>query len=149
MTYMSTTERSAGSQVRFASRDRPYIVLSVPAITAALRNGLRLAIAAVLSLAVLLAGSGVHPVSHCDDHAVVAAHADHDGCATVVDPDQPDDDGEGLCLSCHCSCQSLHPGVVVAVMVSRPDVTDRVHVDGPSAPDEVFLEIEPPPVRAS
>ncbi len=118
------------------------------AITALLRNGLRLAVAAVLSLAVLLAGTGVHPASHCDDHAVVAAHADHDGC-TAADPDHPDDDGDGLCLSCHCSCQSLHPGVVVALTVSGPDVAGRVLVDGPSAPDEVFLEVEPPPVRTS
>lgn len=147
MTYTLIAASLRWAQVRFATRDRPYIVLPVPAITAVLRNGLRLAVAAVLSLAVLLAGTGVHPASHCDDHAVVAAHADHDGCATV-DPDQPHDD-EGLCLSCHCSCQSLHPGVVVAIMVSRPDVTDRVQVDGPSAPDEVFLEVEPPPVRAS
>jgi hypothetical protein len=124
-------------------------VLPVPAITAVFRNGLRLAVAAVLSLAVLLAGSGVHPVSHCADHAGVVAHADLDGCA--ADPDQPDDDGDGdgLCLSCHCSCQPLHPGVVVALTVPAPDVAGRVHVDGPPVPDEVFLEVEPPPVRAS
>lgn len=138
----------AGSQVSFACRVRQQIVLPVPAITALFRNGLRLAVAAVLSLAVLLAGTGVHPASHCDDHAAVAVHAHHDGCA-ATDPAHPDDDGDGLCLSCHCSCLSLHPGVVVTLTVYGPDVAGRVQVDGPSAPDEVFLEVEPPPVRAS
>lgn len=110
-------------------------------------NGLRLAVAAVLSLAVLLAGSGVHPVSHCDDHGAIAAHADHGGCDT--DPEHPDDEGDGLCLSGHCSCQTLHPGVVIALSVSAAQVAGRVLVDGLPAPDEIFFEVEPPPVRAS
>jgi hypothetical protein len=119
----------------------------VPAVIDLLRNGLRLAVAAVLSLAVLLAGSGIHPTSHCDDHAGSAVHADVDGCGG--DEGQAEDDGDGLCLSCDCSCQSLHPGVVVTLTVPEAQVVGRVVADGPPEPEEVFLELDPPPVRAS
>ena len=134
---------STARQVRFACQGRLATVLPMSAITALVRGGFRLAVTAMLTLAVLLAGSGLHPASHCSDHAGGAGHA---GIAVA---DLSDDEDEGLCLSCDCSCQSFHLGDVVAIDMSAADVASRVQVEAPAAPDEIFLEVEPPPVRSS
>lgn len=146
MTYVFAHGIVDGREVRFASRVRPYIVPHVPAL-ALLRTGLRLAIAATLSLTVLLVGSGVHPTSHCEEHAVAAVHAD---AGVADDAGEPDgDDADSWCLSCDCSCQSLHPCTAPVLMMTDARVVGCVHASGSSAPDEIFLEPEPPPVRAS
>jgi hypothetical protein len=114
------------------------------AITALVRGGLRQAVAAVLTLAVLLAGSGLHPTSHCSDHGGGAAHPAE--AVSLPDPDLPDED---LCLSCDCSCQSFHVGEISEIALPIVEVVGRVQAEATAAPDEIYFEVEPPPVRSS
>jgi hypothetical protein len=119
----------------------------MPTIIATVRKGLRLALTAVLTLAVLLGSSGVHTTTQCADHEHAAGSA-----ALAVDLDAPDDghDGDnGLCLDCDCGCQPVMWNEAVALV--QPAVQPACLHRGPGqlTPDDVVFEIEPPPVLAS
>jgi hypothetical protein len=114
-------------------------------IAAMISRGVRLAVAAVLSLAVLMASSGVHPTSHCSDHEDCPASA---SMPDLAEP-EPSADGEGLCLTCDCTCQSVAVGEEVILQVSAVQ-SCRLHpVDRQLTPESVVIEVDPPPVRAS
>lgn len=121
----------------------------MPVLPALISDGLRLALSAVLSLVVLLAGTGMHPTSHCSDHD---GHAEHASVASVaVDPGEPnqDDDEGGLCLNCDCTCQTLYQAEVLAIAMPAADFGLLVRSEGPVSLLGVDLEPEPPPVRHS
>jgi hypothetical protein len=118
------------------------------AIAASIRRGLSLAVTAVLSLAVLLAGSGLHPTAHCSDHQ---GGAEKPGLA-VVQADRGlsggDADQEDLCLSCECPCQSSQLGGSAGILLPDGEATGLVRAALLSLADEVFIEVEPPPDRS-
>ena len=117
----------------------------MPAIIAIVRKGLRLALTAVLTLAVLLGASGIHTTTHCAEHG-------QDSPVLVVDLDAPEggqDGDDGLCLGCDCGCQPVmwNEAVVLVQPAAQPA---RLHRGlGQLTPDDVVFEIEPPPVLAS
>lgn len=113
------------------------------AFTAMLSTGVRLAVAAVLTLAVLMAGSGLHPTAHCDDHADCSPSAE-----LPSTPDDPEG-GEGLCVSCDCSCQHVWVVDMPALVLSVAQRSRLVHADRQPTPDDAVIEVEPPPVRNS
>lgn len=117
----------------------------MPAITALLRGGFRCAATALLALAVLLAGTGMHPAEHCSDHGAEApALPAGDGPA-----DPHDDGGDGLCFTCDCSCQVASAVDLLEFPIPVWQPRRLVQADRPLTPDEVVIEVEPPPVRGS
>lgn len=119
----------------------------MPAIIAIVRKGLRLALTAVLTLAVLIGGSGVHTTTQCADHEHAAGSP---GLAAAADaPENGQDGDDGLCLGCDCACQPMMWGDPVALL-QPTDQPARLHRGpGQRTPDDVVFEIEPPPVLAS
>ena len=128
---------------------RLQTLLPMPAIAAILRSGLRLAVAATLALAVLLAGTGVHLTSHCSDHDGDADPSAVTPVAVELGESENGEDDGGLCLSCDCTCQTFYSGDALAIQMPAPEVELLVRPDGPVPPDGVVFEVEPPPVRVS
>jgi len=119
--------------------------MTVSNIAVLLSGSFRLAISVGLALAVLLAGTGMHPTSHCSDHGGDTAPS---VVVEISEQDHGEDEG-GLCLNCDCTCQTIYLGDTLAIQMPAADIVLLVRSDVPVLPDEVVLEVEPPPVRVS
>lgn len=115
----------------------------MPTIHDLIRGGFRLAVTALLMLAVLVSGTSLHLSDHC---------ADHDGGAQAESGQvlsETDGDGGEFCFSCDFSCQTGHPGDPLTVVFPMAELRHLPSGEAQLAPDGVWAEIEPPPVRAS